>query len=351
MDLTSIGFKNMNLNYDKENSFSIARIISEHKGSYFLSDGTNEYYSEISGKLIFESSTKKDLPVTGDWVRVKKTGDENFCIIEEVLPRKNLLSRKNPGNKQEEQPIASNIDGILIVMGLDHNFNLARLERFLTASLEITTDVSIVLTKSDLCENLDVRLNEIRKTNSNANLFTIGFEIEDSFQDLKHYMKPENTYCFIGSSGAGKSTLLNRLLGSKIQFTQEVREKDSKGKHSTTHREIFKLPDGALVIDNPGVREFQFWNNDSGLDIEFSDIFRIAEKCKYRNCNHEKEPDCAVMKALEEGILSESRWKNFIKMKKEIHYQNSLQDKRLEQETKNKWKKINKLQKEFYKNK
>jgi ribosome biogenesis GTPase len=256
----------------------IARVAVEHRNSYALrcEDGA-EIFATLAGKLRYETSNREDLPAVGDFVRVRDT------VIEEVLPRRTVFLRKASGDTLEAQVIAANIDTVFVVTGLDRDFNLRRLERYFATARASGAHCTIVLNKADLCEDLDGRTHQVRAIAPGADVVTISALHGEGIDALRPYLVPGETVAFVGSSGAGKSTLINCLLGRERQMTGAVREADSRGRHTTTHRELLETPSGALLIDTPGLRELQPWAGEDDVDGAFPDIEELAERCRYRD--------------------------------------------------------------------
>jgi len=309
----------------------------EHRNSYALrcEDGT-EIFATLAGKLRFETSNREDLPAVGDFVRVRDT------VIEEVLPRRTVFLRKAAGDTLEAQVIAANIDTVLVVTGLDGDFNLRRLERYFATARASRAQCAILLNKADLCEDLDARIHDVRAIAPGADVVTISALHGDGIDALRPYLVPGETVAFVGSSGAGKSTLINRLLGRERQATGAVRETDSRGRHTTTHRELLETPSGALLIDTPGLRQLQPWAGEDDVDGAFPDIEELAGECRYRDCAHVGEEGCAVQAAIDNGSLEFDRFSNYRKMRKEAAYLDRQLDIRAQLDQKAKWKKIHK---------
>jgi len=309
----------------------------EHRNSYALrcEDGS-EIFATLAGKLRYETSNREDLPAVGDFVRVRDT------VIEEVLPRRTVFVRKAAGDALEAQVIAANIDTVFVVTGLDGDFNLRRLERYFATARASGAQCVILLNKADLCEDLDARIRQVRAIAPGADVVTISALNGDGIEALRPYLVPGETVAFVGSSGAGKSTLINRLLGRERQSTGAVRENDSRGRHTTTHRELLATPSGALLIDTPGLRQLQPWAGEDDVDGAFPDIEELAAECRYRDCAHAGEEGCAVRAAIEEGALDFERFSNYRKMRKEAAYLDRQLDVRAQLDQKAKWKKIHK---------
>ncbi len=306
----------------KLNDFKIARVISVNKNSFVVSNGIKEVYAELTGKFLFNSDSSTDLPAVGDWVFVQLFDDDTLAIIHDILPRKSLLKRKTPGKKIEYQLIAANIDKAIIMQSLDSNFNLRRLERYLIMVNENNITPVIFLSKADL-----VSTEEINKKKSEINKIIPDIKIEafsnNNINDIRNIMThfiPAQTFCLLGSSGVGKTTLLNNLLQKELYKTQPIREKDSRGRHTTTRRELIILENGSIVIDNPGMRELGIISTDSGLKDTFNEIAELSNKCRYKDCTHTVEKDCAILKAVEQGDISKERYNSYIKIHKESVY-------------------------------
>ncbi len=282
------------------------RVISVYKGLYRISFEDKEFNLPITGNMIKD----ENFPVVGDYVEI-----HNEEQITKVYPRSSMLSRKVAGKKIKEQPIVSNIDYIFIVTSLNKDFNIARLERYLTMVYDSGARPCFILTKADLDDNIQEKVSNLEDI-----AFGIPIHIVSSYEDvgiekIKDYLKDEVTIGLIGSSGVGKSTLINKLLGEEIIKTKEIRVTDDKGKHTTTRREMFRVDNG-YIIDTPGMRELQIWKGQT--TETFKDIEEISMSCKFSDCSHKNEPGCAVKRAVEGGDLSEERLNNYFKLQKEL---------------------------------
>ncbi len=315
----------------------IARVAAEHRISYILrcEDGT-EIVATLSGKLRHETSRRQDLPAVGDLVSVRD------AVIEEVMPRRTVFLRKAAGESPEAQVIAANIDTVFVVTGLDGDFNLRRLERYYATVRSSGARCAILLNKADLCEDLDARIKDVHTIAPGADAVPISALHGDGIDALSPYLVPGETVAIVGSSGAGKSTLVNRLLGRDRQSTGAVREGDSRGRHTTSHRELFETPSGAFLIDTPGLRELQPWAEEKDVKSAFPDIDEIAGRCKFRNCAHAGEEGCAVQAAIDDGSLELDRLASYRKMGREAAYLDRQVDVRAQLDLKAKWKKIHK---------
>ena len=302
--------------------FEVARVMAVHKDSFTISNGKNDVFAEMTGKLVYGAASPMDYPAVGDWVLATLYDDETFSIIHEVLPRKSLLRRKTPGKKVDFQLIAANIDVAFIVQSLDANFNLRRLERYLVMVKQSHIKPIVLLSKSDLLDTEDIadRVTEIHTIMPTLHVAPFSNKNGSGMNQVAKLLHPRQTYCLLGSSGVGKTTLLNNLIGETRFVTKTVREKDSKGRHATTYRQLLMLPDGALLIDTPGMRELGNLDVNAGIDDTFNEIRGLSEQCRFNDCTHVTEKGCAVLKAVENGQLSEKRYQNYIKMKKEFLY-------------------------------
>lgn len=243
---------------------------------------------------------------------VEHAGEDGNAVIQAILPRKSVFTRRAAGTANREQVVAANIDTVFICMSLNNDFNVRRLERYLSVAWDSGASPVIILTKADLCADLDQRLREVESVALGVEVVVTSSLSENGTDTLKSYLKEGKTASFIGSSGVGKSTLINRLMGSDKLATNGLRN-DDKGRHTTTHRELVLLENGALVIDTPGMRELGMWGADSGIDTTFADIEELALGCKFNNCTHTSEPGCAILAAIEDGTLSEERYRSYTK--------------------------------------
>ncbi len=341
-------FENQFNNY-KNSGFIPARVIIEHKQRYLLYTEKGEVTGEVTGKLLYTSDTNSELPKTGDWVVGILYEEENKLIIHDVLERKTKLSRKTADKNNDEQIIAINVDIVFIVQSIDNNFNPNRLDRYLTAVNESGAKSVIILNKTDLVENPEEKINQLKNRGIDIPVLLMSAQTNEGVSEIKKYLSEGITAVFAGSSGVGKSTIINSLLGNDFIKTQEISSSVFKGKHTTTKRELIVLPEGGILIDTPGMREFQLWNVSEGLDSTFNDIESLTTRCKFNNCSHTVEIGCAVMEALNDGSLSVERYKSYQKLQKELLYLEQRQSISAKLAKKELSKKINRYLKEIYK--
>jgi ribosome biogenesis GTPase / thiamine phosphate phosphatase len=326
-----------------------ARVLAQYRNSFSLWTAAGEADAEIAGALLYRAEAG-GLPVVGDWVAIRQYAPTDLAIIADVLPRKTKFSRKASGPAAEEQVIAANLDLLFIVCGLDHDYNPRRLERYLVAVRQSGAQPIIVLNKADLCTDLTTRVAEVEAIAAGVPVLAIS-AVSESGDHVAAKLLPMiaagKTAALIGSSGAGKSTIVNQLLGTTAQATQPTRESDSRGRHTTTHRELFFLSNGGLILDNPGIRELQLWAQDfrqgsprSAVDEAFPEIEALAATCAFRDCTHTAEPACAVQEALASGEIDEARWRSYLKLQRELRHAAVQVDPNLRRTEKERWKKL-----------
>ena len=306
----------------KPAEYKIARVIAVNKNNYIVSNGKDEIFAELTGKFMFNSDSALDFPTVGDWVYTQLFDDASLAIIHEIFPRRSLLKRKTSGKKIDYQLIAANIDTAIIMQSLDNNFNLRRLERYLVTINESNITPIIFLSKSDLLsrDEIEKKKNDIYNIEPGIKIVAFSNNNLSDIANIKEQLTPTKTYCLLGSSGVGKTSLLNNLIHNELYKTQEVREKDGRGKHTTTRRELIVLENGVIIVDNPGMRELGVISIESGLNETFDEIAALSDQCRFSDCTHTIEQGCAILKALEEGNISNERYKNYIKLYKESLY-------------------------------
>lgn len=298
---------------------TVGRILSQEKGLYRVISELGEQIGETSGKFRYEAQSVSDFPAVGDFVMLDCNQNKGHTIIHRVLPRKSVFIRKAAGTAHKEQVVAANIDTAFLCMSLNNDFNLRRLERYLAICWESGAAPVVVLTKADLCENIAEKLLAIKAVAMGADILVTSAIEADGYEQVLPYIKEGNTIAMIGSSGVGKSTLINCLMGENRIDTNSLRS-DDKGRHTTTRRELFLLPNGGLIIDTPGMREFGMWDASEGLDRTFSDVEELFAKCRFKNCSHTTEPNCAVIAAIQSGELSKQRFISYQKLKQEVAF-------------------------------
>ncbi len=345
MDLKHAGWsevwQNQFLRCTKENC-SPGRIICEHRGAYTVITETGDRLAEVSGHFRHFAINRSDFPAVGDWVALEIPDMVSHCLIHEVLPRFSSFVRKSAGAAMQEQVVASNVDTVFIVCGLDHDFNSRRIERYLTLAYESGAEPVILLNKADIAQDLDLARDQTESIAYGVPVLAISAIHATGLDAIWHYLQPATTSVLLGSSGVGKSSLVNALLKTERQKTNAVREYDSHGRHTTTNRQLIVLPNGALIIDTPGMREIQLLADSSSLNKSFDDISELSEDCSFRDCTHLVEPGCAVLGALASGALDQKRYESYLKLLKEVRHHQIEQDIHLQKKEKNRWKAIHK---------
>lgn len=295
-----------------------ARVIREQRDAYLVRGTSGVLRARVSGRLSHLTRLRSDYPAVGDWVAIGVRRDEKTATIHAVLERKTMFSRKVAGEKTDRQVLAANVDTVLVVCGLDGEFNLRRLERYLSSTGVAGARTVVVLNKADLAGNVEEVVREVRAVAGDCHVHVMSALEGAGLDALEPYLLRGKTLVFLGSSGVGKTTIINRLLGEERLRTGSVRASDGKGRHTTSSRELVVMPSGAIVIDTPGIREMQLWDDEVELEESFSDIEQLSTECRFSDCAHEAEPGCAVREAIDGGLLEGARWKNYLKLKDEI---------------------------------
>ncbi len=314
--------------YNTEN-FELARVITEHKERYIVKTTEGEYESEITGNLRYTAQGREDFPAVGDWVTIS-VFDKNSAIIHKVLPRFSIIKRQAVGSSHDIQIIATNIDYGFLVQAVDRDFNINRLERYLTICYSSKVEPIIVLTKTDLIAEQEVQeiKDKIKQRIKDVVIIAISSETLSGYEKIKQVIQAGKTYCLLGSSGVGKSTLINRLSGKDLMVTNNISVSTNKGRHVTTHRELIILENGEILIDNPGMREVGIADEAEGLETTFDRIIELSKHCKYSDCTHTSESGCSVLEALEKGEISQESYNNYLRLEREKEHYESTQAER-----------------------
>ena len=302
-----------------------ARVVSQQRGLWRIAGDFGDCWAEPSGKMRAAAEGEADWPAVGDWVAAELCGGDR-AFIQRVLPRRGRFARKAPGKRIEQQVIAANIDTAFLVAALDGNFKPRRLERYLAQCWESRVNPVIVLNKADQYDDTPALVADAARVAGGAPVLPVSARTGWGMDTLVRFLTAGQTIVLLGSSGVGKSTLVNRLLRQEVQTVQPTRETDGKGRHTTTSRQLLRLPSGALMIDTPGLREIALWDAESGIEEAFADIEDVARNCRFRDCRHESEPGCAVRAALEAGVLDQARVENRKKLEREQGLQRRQSD-------------------------
>ncbi|MGE6489082.1 ribosome small subunit-dependent GTPase A [Paenisporosarcina sp. NPDC076898] len=320
----------------------IGRVLLEHKHMYRVVTDEGEWLASLSGSFKHQAQERRDYPAVGDWVAVEKMPGEEKGIIRNILPRTSIFSRKVAGDTTVEQIVAVNVDIVFLVMSLNLDFNLRRLERYLVAAWDSGANPVIVLTKKDVCDDPQSYVDHAESIAFGVQIHVVSSVTGEGIDELQDLLKDGKTAALLGSSGVGKSSLTNALCGENVMVVQEIREDDDKGRHTTTHRELFRMPGGGLLIDTPGMREFQMWDNSESLDTGFQDVEQFASACRFTDCQHDGQPGCAVQEALDNGALTRERFASYEKLKRELAYMERKADAAAQKAERGKWKQITK---------
>jgi ribosome biogenesis GTPase len=333
MKLEDFGLNDKLKNISTENDFKdfeIGRVIAEHKERYIVRTEKGESEAEITGNLRFSAKSRADFPAVGDWVALT-IYESDYAIIHKILPRFSIISRQAVGQFGEMQTIAANIDYAFLVQAVDRDYNINRLERYLTICYSSKVSPLIVLTKIDLIDDQKIAeiTENIKQRIKNTAIFAISNETRYGYEELKKSLEKGKTYCMLGSSGVGKSTLLNNLSGNSIMKTDAISKSNNKGRHITSHRELIVLENGGILIDNPGMREVGITDSTYGLETTFDKIHSLSQHCKFKDCSHTNEIGCKVIEAIDNGDINRNSYENYQKMEREkAHFESTVIEKR-----------------------
>ncbi|MDP4266444.1 MAG: ribosome small subunit-dependent GTPase A [Bacteroidota bacterium] len=311
-------------------TFEIGRVVAEHKERYIVGTEKGEVEAEITGNLRFSAKSREDFPAVGDWVAMT-IYDLDFSLIHKFLPRFSIIARQAVGKYGEIQIIATNIDYAFLVQAVNRDFNINRLERYLTICYAAKVNPIILITKTDLIEQQKIAeiIDNINQRIKNIPIIAISNVTQLGYEVLKKIIEKGKTYCMLGSSGVGKSTLLNNLSGRSIMRTDTISKSTNKGRHITTHRELIVMENGGILIDNPGMREVGIVDTTIGLESTFDKIVNFSKKCKFKDCTHTIEKGCAVVEAVENGEIDRNSYENYLKIgKEEVYFESSVAEKR-----------------------
>lgn len=333
MRLEDFGYNNKLEEFRKEqklDNFEIGRVIAEHKERYIIKTVKAEFEAEITGNMRFSAVNREDFPAVGDWVALT-TYDSDSAIIHTILPRFSIIKRQAAGQFGKIQIIATNIDYAFIIQSVDRDFNVNRLERYLTICHSSKVSPIIVLTKTDLIDEQQIFeiINSIKHRIKDILLLAISNATQDGYSALKKVIEKGKTYCMLGSSGVGKSTLLNNLSGKPLMRTDTISHSSNKGRHVTSHRELIVLENGGILIDNPGMREVGIADTARGLETTFDRIINLSQKCKFKDCTHINENGCFILEAVEKGEIDKNSYENYLKIEREKeHFESTIEERR-----------------------
>ena len=311
-----------------------ARVVIGFNYLYRVRVESGEVEATVAGRLKHHATSGSELPAVGDWVVLRRRPDDDRGTVVAVLPRRSWFSRKLAGNVTDEQVVAANVDVIFIVMGLDGDFSVRRLERYLLLARDSGSVPVILLTKPDICADVAARVADVVALAGDVPVHVLSPKLNQGVEQVAAYLTPGRTGALLGSSGVGKSTIINRLIGEDVQKTRDVREYDSTGRHTTSNRELIVLPSGGLIIDTPGMRELQLWDVGEAVRQTFDDVEGLAAGCHFTNCRHRDEPRCAVKAAVTDGTLTPGRLESYHKLQDELAFLTRQQDERAQIEEK-----------------
>ena len=325
----------------KQTGLLPARVVEEFKGFYRVRSVQAEYLAEAAGKLQHLAISREDLPAVGDWVAITARPEEGRARIEHILPRRTKLSRKVAGREMSEQTVATNLDTVFVVSALNREFNLRRIERYLTIVWDSGAQPVILLNKADLCPDADARAADVDSIALGTPVHLVSALEKTGLETVREYVARGTTAAFVGSSGVGKSTIINGLADAALPV-RAVREHDDRGQHTTTSRQMIFLSGGGMLIDTPGMRELQLWNHEEGAAQAFEDIATLSQRCRFRDCGHRGEPGCAVDAAVQQGAFPLERLENYRKLLAELRFQERKVNPEVARQVKEEWKKIHK---------
>ena len=312
------------------------RVAVQHRGQYDVLGEAGELRADVTGRMLHDAASEAELPVVGDWVALAPRPDEGAATIHAVLPRRTRISRKTPWLATKEQVLAANVDTVLLTTSLNEDLNLRRLERYIATAWDSGADPVIVLTKADLHPDPAAAAAEVESIAYGIPVLVVSARTGEGLDRVAGIVRPGRTLVLLGSSGVGKSTLVNTLAGEELLATNELRS-DGRGRHTTSHRELVRLPSGGLVIDTPGLRELQLWDVGEGVEEAFEDVTELFADCRFSDCAHDREPGCAVRAALAEGRLDAERWESYLKLQRELEHLERRLDKRARSEARREW--------------
>jgi ribosome biogenesis GTPase / thiamine phosphate phosphatase len=324
-----------------------ARVILEHQHIYRVQTADGDILAHVAGGMRHRAAGRHEFPAVGDWVALKPPTPGHRAVIQAILPRKSKFSRKVAGDTTVEQVVAANIDTVFIVMGLDGDYSVRRVERYLITTWDGGASPVVVLNKTDVCADVPAAVANVEAVANGVPVVAISTRHDADMRAIEPFLAPGRTIALLGSSGVGKSTIVNRLIGHDLQRTREVRDHDQSGRHTTTHRQLIPLPSGALLVDTPGMRELQLWDGDGGVAAVFEDIESLAPGCRFTDCLHDSEPGCAVKAAAERGELGADRLESYRQLLRERRFLASRVDEKTAQDRKRHEKMIGKLARDF----